>query len=61
MEIPSFAMHLNAFSSASRGPVLKKDGVLRKFRYRFTNPLLQPYVLMRGIKDGLIAPDMLDV
>lgn len=54
MEIPSFAMHLSAFSS-DRGPVLKKEGGQRKFRYRFINPLLQPYVLLRGVKDGLIS------
>lgn len=59
MEIPQFAMHLNAFSS-DRGPVLKKEGVQRKFRYRFTNPLLQPYVLMRGLTDGIIDASVLD-
>lgn len=59
MEIPSFAMHLNAFSG-DRGPVLRKEGVQRKFRYRFTNPLLQPYVLLRGVRDGLIRSKELD-
>ena len=28
----------------------------RDDRYRFTNPLLQPYVVMRGLADGLIKP-----
>lgn len=60
MEIPQFAGHLNAFSS-DRGPVLKKEGVQRKFRYRFTNPLMQPYVLMRGVKEGLIPAKALDL
>ncbi|MBF4566002.1 ATP-binding protein [Plantibacter sp. VKM Ac-2876] len=58
MEIPSFAMHLNAFST-DRGPVLRKEGAQRKFRYRFVNPLLQPYVLLRGVRDGLIQSSML--
>lgn len=51
MEIPQFAMHLNAFST-DRGPVLRKVGVRKRFRYRFTNPLLQPYVLMKGLAEG---------
>ncbi|MCP1427529.1 Cdc6-like AAA superfamily ATPase [Microbacterium foliorum] len=59
MEIPQFAGHLNAFSS-DRGPVLRKDGVKRKFRYRFMNPLVQPFVILQGLKDGLLAPDALD-
>lgn len=59
MEIPQFAMHLNAFAG-ERGPVLKKEGAQRKFRYRFINPLLQPYVLMRGVKDGLLDTTALD-
>lgn len=59
MEIPSFAMHLSAFSS-DRGPVIKKFGVQRNFRYRFVNPLLQPYVLLRGVQDGLIKSSALD-
>lgn len=59
MDIPQFAMHLNAFSG-ERGPVLRKEGSQRKFRYRFVNPLLQPYVLMRGLSDGLITSKMLD-
>lgn len=58
MEIPQFAMHLNAFSS-DRGPVLRKEGDKKKFRYRFLNPLLQPYVVMRALRDGLMTPEML--
>lgn len=58
MEIPSFSMHLNSFSS-DRGPVLKKEGSQRNFRYRFTDPLLKPFVLMRGLADDLIAPDQI--
>jgi Cdc6-like AAA superfamily ATPase len=59
MEIPSFAMHLSAFST-DRGPVLKKEGSQRQFRYRFINPLLQPYVLLRGVQDGLIPSSSLE-
>ena len=59
MEIPQFAMHLNAFST-DRGPILKKVGLRKRFRYRFTNPLVQPYVLMKGIQEGIIPATMLD-
>ncbi|WP_455133632.1 AAA family ATPase [Microbacterium aurum] len=59
VEIPQFAGHLNAFAG-DRGPVLRKFGAQRKFRYRFINPLLQPYVVMRGLEDELIPASMLD-
>lgn len=53
-EVSAFAQHLNAFCDPSRGPVLQRTGAARRYRFRFINPLLQPYVLMNGIKKGLI-------
>ena len=53
-EIPAFSQHLNAFCEASRGPVLQRTGTNRRFRFRFSNPLMQPYVIMDGIRRGLI-------
>lgn len=60
IDIPAFARHLNQFAHASRGAVLEKAGTNRKFRYRFANPLLQPFVMMRGLADQDLAPDRLD-
>lgn len=53
--IPAFAGHLNALSDDKRGRVLKKEGDKKRFGYRFTNPLLQPYVLMRGLNEGMLT------
>jgi Cdc6-like AAA superfamily ATPase len=53
-EIPSFAKHLNDFCQSPHGNVLTKTGIKRKFRYRFTNPLIQPFVIMKGLADGRI-------
>ena len=50
-EIPSFAKHLSDFCDPSRGSVLKKTGVKRKYSYRFTSPLMQPFVVMKAIVD----------
>ena len=60
-DIPAFSQHLNAFCEASRGPVLQRTGTTRRFRFRFENPLLQPFVVMDGIKKGLIVDSMLKV
>lgn len=51
-EIPSFSQHLNEFTEDKRGPILKKIGTPRRYRFRFLNPLMQPYVVMQGVKRG---------
>jgi len=53
-EIPSFSKQLVAFSDA-RGPVLDRTGVSTRPRYRFTEPLLVPYISMRGVIDELVS------
>lgn len=48
-DIPAFAGHLKDFSgSGDRGQILDRIGSQRRYRYRFCNPLLPPYVLMKG-------------
>jgi hypothetical protein len=58
-EIPTFAQHLNEFSEVKRGNILKKMGESRRFRYRFTNPLMPPFVIMRGFADGKVTSELL--
>jgi hypothetical protein len=57
-EIPAFSQHLNAFCEAARGPVLQRIGTTRRFRFRFENPLMQPFVVMDGIRKGLITDEL---
>jgi len=52
-DIPAYSRHLNDFSDA-RGPVLQKTGSPRRYRFRFINPMMQPFVLMRGRDKGLL-------
>jgi hypothetical protein len=50
----TFARHLEELSSESRGAILQRSGGAGAARYRFVNPLLQPYVAMRGIAEGVV-------
>jgi hypothetical protein len=59
VEIPHFMRHLNSLSEDSRGPLLSVKGEPRRYRYRFIAPLMQPYVVMKGINDGLIDSERL--
>ena len=57
-DLPAFAQHLNDFSGEGRrGGVLDRMGTTYRYRYRFHDPLLQPYVLMRGQIDGLLPTE----
>ena len=58
-DIPSFSRQLNALAEADRGPVLIKTGSERKHRYRFLEPHMEPYVLMRSLTSGLITQEVL--
>jgi Cdc6-like AAA superfamily ATPase len=61
-EIPGFSQHLDKFSTdQARGPVLERAGTPRRYRFRFINPLLQPYVIMRGLSDGHLQGELLDL
>lgn len=51
--LAAFISHVGAFSTVDRGPILERIGKERKYRYRFKNPLMQTYVIMKAINDGL--------
>ncbi len=39
--------------------VLQKVGITRRIRYRFINPLLQPFVILKGVQDSIVNDAML--
>ena len=60
-EITGFAKNLNDFCNAARGSVLQQKGEPRKKSYRFTNPLMQPYVIMKGLSNNLIDEAIIEL
>ncbi len=58
-DIPNFSRQLNTLADADRGPVLIKTGSERKHRYRFVEPHMEPYVLMRSLTSGLVTGELL--
>ena len=53
----AYTRHLHRLCEESRGSVLQRLGEARNYRFRFTDPILQPYVLMRGLEEGLVTMD----
>lgn len=54
IDIANYAQHLADFCGEKKGPVLQRTGESRKFRFRFVNPLFQPYVVMKGFASNKI-------
>lgn len=54
-DVPTYMKQINAFTTEERGKALQAYGESRSRRFRFENPLLKPYVILRGIDEGLIS------
>jgi hypothetical protein len=59
-DVPAFSRHLNDFCETDRGAVLQRTGFPKRYRFRFENPLMEPFVVMKGISSGKISPEILD-
>lgn len=53
-DYPQFVRHLKQFTSLERGEVLEVVGQSRKWRYRFADPLLRPYVVLSALANGTL-------
>jgi Cdc6-like AAA superfamily ATPase len=59
-EIPSFSRHIYEFCEDARGPVLQKCGSKNRFRFRFHNPLMQPFVTMKALNEGSATRELIE-
>jgi len=60
-EIYGFSQHLNAFTSdETRGKIFERRGSRKCYRYKFANPLLRPYAIIKGMNDGIVTIDLLN-
>lgn len=57
IKIANFFPHIEAFCSPERGGILEKKGSRQAYKYRFKEPKMQPYVLMKGLADNIVPPD----
>ena len=49
-----YQRHMTAFRSRERGPILIRTGKPRRYWWRFADPQLIPYVILKGIEDGWV-------
>jgi hypothetical protein len=51
-EVRGLTNQVSALTEPGRGSVLVKQGAAKTARYRFVDPRLEPYILMRGLEEG---------
>lgn len=57
----TFAFHMNEFCKPQRKAVLVSNGEPRNLRYRFTDPLMQPFVILKGLAEGALTDKTAEV
>jgi Cdc6-like AAA superfamily ATPase len=50
-----YGQHLKVLCEDDRGNILEQKGTPRKYRYRFPEPMMQPFILMQGLAQGLVT------
>lgn len=60
-EVPAFSFHLNQLTTPERGSVLKKTGARRTFQYHFSEPAMQPFIIMKSLQDGVIRKEVFEM
>ncbi len=61
VEIAAFQQHLKKFITSERGEVLVRKGRDRAFQFRFSDPMMQPFVIMKGIEQKLVDKKAMSV
>ena len=52
--VPAFSYHLNEFCEQGRGGILQKYGQTRKFTFRFSEALMEPYVILEALRQSIL-------
>lgn len=58
-DVPNYSRHLHDFCQEDRGAVLKKTGPPRRVRFRFNDPMMQPFVIIHDYSIGALTNEIL--
>lgn len=59
VEIATFNSHLSEFCQEKRGKILERDGQPRAYRFRFSDPMVVPFVFMDAVTKNTVSQDQL--
>jgi len=54
-KVALFGQHLKNLCDSDHGDILEQVGTERRYRYRFADPMMQPFILMNGIRNDLVS------
>ena len=60
VDIPNYTSNLSGFLTHERGEVLQRIGEARRRRFRFRDPMLQPFAIMAAADAGVIPTEYKD-
>lgn len=58
--VTNFNRHLDEFTEEKRGAIFERKGEPRKYRYRFENSLMRPFVILHGISHDILTLDVIN-
>ena len=56
--LAAFTKHLHEFATPKQGSVLVESGTKGQYRYKFKDPIIQPFIILKGISDGEIQDNL---
>jgi DNA polymerase III delta prime subunit len=59
-KVSLFGQHLKILCDPNHGNMLEQVGTDRRYRYRFADPMMQPFILMNGIRDRLVTREQVE-
>jgi hypothetical protein len=59
MKAPAFSFHLNELCEPERGLILSKTGSRSHYRFRFVQPIIQPFITMKSLSSGVMTNEIL--
>jgi hypothetical protein len=59
-KVTAFSFHLNEMSGTDRGTVLRKTGARKTYQFHFAEATMQPYVIMKSLREGIITKEVFD-
>ena len=61
IKIADFQSQLAKFAGEERGNILERIGRQRSYKFRFRDPMMQPYVILKGIQAEMVSVNAKDV
>ncbi len=60
-EVAHYIDQLHKLATPERGNVLQRSGEKRGYRFRFRDPMMQPFILMKGVAAKVLSPDAAEI